>query len=121
MMMYLYIFIGGGLGSVARFGVSKLTQKFVSSEFPLGTLVANLLACILLALIVSGCSQQLEKHAWIQPLLLIGFCGGFSTFSTFGNETFDLLANGNYTYAILNVIISITAAVGLIWMIKSRI
>lgn len=120
-MVYLYIFIGGGLGSVARFAIGKLTHKLIHAEFPLGTLVANLLACVLLAIIVTGLSQQMEKNAWIQPLFLIGFCGGFSTFSTFGNETFDLLANGNYTYAILNVLLSVVAAIGLIWMIKSRI
>ena len=120
-MVYLYVFIGGGLGSLARFGTGKLIQKFVSTEFPLGTLIANILACAILAFALIGLFGQLEKNTWIQPLILIGFCGGFSTFSTFSNETLDLFTQGNYGYAILNMLISLAAGIALIWLIRSRV
>lgn len=119
-MQYLLVFLGGGLGSLARFGVGKLSATFYHGGFPLGTLISNLLACILLALVVMGFSMKNQYSEWIQPLVLIGFCGGFSTFSTFGNETFELLDSGNYTFAILNVLISVLLGIGLIFIIRSR-
>lgn len=119
-MMYLYIFIGGGLGSLARFGVGKVSKSFFSTDFPIGTLISNLLATALLALLILMTVNGDSKNNWIQPLLMIGFCGGFSTFSTFGHETFDLMNNGNWFYAVLNVLISVLAAVFLIWLIRIR-
>jgi fluoride exporter len=119
-MTYLYIFLGGGLGSLARFLTSKLAGKIFTTDFPLGTLLANLLACGLLALLVVGFSNRQSEYEWIQPLLIIGFCGGFSTFSTFSNETFMLVDNGQIFLAILNIIISVLVGVGLIFFIRSK-
>ena len=116
-MIYLYIFLGGGLGSIARFGTSRLTERLVSTSFPLGTLIANLLACALLAIFVILANKS--DADWMKPLLLVGFCGGFSTFSTFGNETFMLLDSGNTLYAVLNILISVVVGVGLIYLIKA--
>ena len=118
-MTYLYIFIGGGLGSLARYLTGKACGTLFSTVFPLGTLLSNLIACALLGLIMV--TYVKTSHAnWIQPLLLIGFCGGYSTFSTFGNDTYELVQGGNYFYAVLNVLISVVVGVGLIFLIRSR-
>lgn len=119
-MTYLYIFVGGGLGSLARYLTSKATENWIPTNFPIGTLLANLLACALLALLVVGFQTRQQEYAWIQPLLIVGFCGGFSTFSTFGNETFGLLQNGHTFLAILNVVISVLVGIGLIFFIRSK-
>lgn len=118
-MTYLYIFIGGGLGSIARYLTSKGTHALFSTDFPIGTLATNMFASAVLAVFTVMYSKSDQFH-WIQPMLLIGFCGGYSTFSTFGNETYDLIESGEYFYAVLNVVVSVVVGVGLIFLIRSR-
>ena len=119
-MTYLYIFLGGGLGSLARYLTSKASSQVFSTDFPLGTLISNLIACALLAFLVFAFSTKQQEYEWIQPLLIIGFCGGYSTFSTFSNETFMLFDNGNSFLAIANILISVVVGVGLIFLIRSK-
>ena len=118
-MTYLWIFIGGGLGSVARYGVSKAATNFYSGNFPLGTFLSNILACLILALLIVFVVPKNSESTWLQPLLLVGFCGGFSTFSTFSNETTQLLQSGNTGVALLNIAVSVVVGVGLIFWIRS--
>ena len=83
-MVAFWVFVGGGLGSLARFGIGKATSLIVSTSFPLGTFISNILACIILAVIVYLLPAKLiVEHSWLTPLMVIGFCGGFSTFSSF--------------------------------------
>ena len=120
-MTYLYIFIGGGLGSLARFLTSKLSHQIFTTSFPIGTFISNIIACALLALIVVFFSNKQNEYDWIQPLLLIGFCGGYSTFSTFSNETYDLLTNGEVAVGIANILISVIVGIGLIFLVRSKV
>jgi fluoride exporter len=103
-MYWVYVFVGGGLGSVARYGVSKL--NFVG-DFPYQTLISNTLSCLVLGLVLSVFKEQLNTNNILKPLLIIGFCGGFSTFSTFSFENVDLIKNGFVLYAFINVMVSI--------------
>ncbi len=119
-MVYLYVFIGGGLGSLARYLVTKVSGQLVSTDFPIGTFISNMIACALLAILVVGFSSKQSEYTWIQPLLIIGFCGGFSTFSTFSNETFNLFDNGHSLLAILNILLSVAVGIALIFFIRSR-
>ncbi len=102
-MIFLAIFLGGGLGSLARYGVSQ----FSTPSFPFGTLIANVLACILMGLTIYAFSTKIETSNFLKYLIVIGFCGGFSTFSTFSFETFELLRNGSIGIAILNIVVNI--------------
>lgn len=119
-MMYLYVFLGGGLGCLARFSLSQFVNGLVKSPFPFGTFLSNMLACTLLALFVLGTREYSSEQSWIQPLLIIGFCGGFSTFSAFSYESVQLIDQGNFLVAALNIVISITVGVGLIYLIRSK-
>lgn len=112
------IFLGGGLGSLTRFGMSVFIMRFKFTNFPIATLISNTLACVILALVVYILKDKLDSNSWLSPLLITGFCGGFSTFSTFSNETYLLLQHGNYMWALSNVLISVIVGVGVIWLIS---
>lgn len=99
---YFLVFIGGGLGSVCRYGIAQLLSSY-QLTFPLATLLANILSCFILGLMV-GLSLKNAVVPEARVMIMAGFCGGFSTFSTFTSETFQLLQAGNYTYVFANVL-----------------
>jgi len=105
MKAFLLVFLGGGLGSICRYGIARLLAAQVW-DYPLATFIANALACIALGALM-GMSLKGDINTTTKLLLMTGFCGGFSTFSTFSAETFELLQAGNYLYAVANIGLSI--------------
>ena len=118
------IFIGGGLGSVARWvvgnGVSKLAALSGSVlAGAMGVLAANVLATLTLAILVYTQADKFSANGdnfWM-PLLAIGFCGGFSTFSTFSLDTFKLIQEGNLMWGILNIVVSVLTCLAVAWTV----
>lgn len=111
MNQFILIFLGGGIGSILRF----LLSKYVSSNFThinvLGTLSANLIATSLLAVLIYFYHEKNAiDEAW-RLFLITGICGGFSTFSTFSFETYELFRLNMPFYALLNILISVSLGV----------
>ncbi len=101
MTNYLLVFLGGGLGSICRFAIAHILSAY-KLQFPWATFLANVLACIVLGALV-GLTMKNKMGGMATVFLLSGFCGGFSTFSTFTNETFQLMADGDWWRAGANV------------------
>lgn len=107
-MEWLAVFIGGGIGSILRYAISKWIPVQAGS-FPTATFLANVCACLLLGLAWSYVSKHTDLNPHLKLLVLVGVCGGFSTFSTFSIETLRLLEGGKPFLALTYVLISVIA------------
>lgn len=101
---FLLVFLGGGVGSVSRYLISIITPKYYKGDFPLGTFIVNIVGCfvigIFMAILGVGGSSKLNA------LLIVGFCGGFTTFSSFSKEIFLLFENKKVKLAFFYIISS---------------
>jgi CrcB protein len=109
--------IGGFVGSILRYVISGYAQHWAqSAEFPYGTLVANVVGC----LIIGFCSHLAETRGVFdveaRVFVFVGILGGFTTFSTFGNETLNLLRGGELFAALANIAAHLVFGLGAVWM-----
>lgn len=109
MNMILLVAIGGALGSIARYLMASSIQTATGWEFPIGTVLVNILGCFLIGILYVLIVARPDPRNDLRALLMVGVMGGFTTFSSFSLETVTLAMNGNYTGATLNVVISVAA------------
>ncbi|HNP96015.1 MAG TPA: fluoride efflux transporter CrcB [Cyclobacteriaceae bacterium] len=101
------VFLGGGLGSVLRYSIGKWVGTLHTHIFPFGTLAANVLACFALGILVGLADQKQLLSPSARLFWSVGFCGGFSTFSTFSLETISLIQGGFNGFSAAYVIVSV--------------
>ena len=107
MKQILLVGFGGFIGSVARYLVSKLNIAWHFHDIPMGTLTVNIIGSILIGFILGIFINSDMLTTNLKLFLVVGFCGGFTTFSSFTNENFILLQNGQYLTALIYIFGSI--------------
>lgn len=99
--------LGGAVGTVLRYFFSGVMHKFLRSDFPYGTLTVNLVGCFIIGFLAAITEKKFLLGPNARILLMIGFCGAFTTFSTFMLETANLIKYGETMRAFLNVLLSV--------------
>lgn len=120
-MKWLLIAMGGGLGSVLRYGTSSMVQHLGRGTiFPIGTAAVNVLGCFLIGLLSGLASSRELLSAEARFFLMVGFLGGFTTFSTFGADTVNLIRSNAFFPALVNasgqVILGVAAVMAGLWL-----
>jgi CrcB protein len=120
MITYLWIAIGGALGSVGRFWLSGLVANRFGETFPWGTLVINVSGSFVIGVLGALASPEgrmdSQSRAFATQFLMIGVCGGYTTFSSFSWQTLRLLQDREWLYAGGNVIFSVILCMIAVWL-----
>lgn len=116
MQMILYIAAGSALGGVARYVIGGWVQRVAATPFPVGTLLVNITGSLLLGVLARTVLVTPGMSAEMRALLTIGFCGGYTTFSTFSLETLQLLEKGQPGRAALYALTSVVLSLAALWL-----
>jgi CrcB protein len=110
--------IGGFMGTCGRYGVGLLMKRLISSPFPFGTFTVNVVGCLLIGLLYGWVGRNPQLPQGVSLLLITGFCGGFTTFSTFSDDFYLLLQHRQSILAVVYPVASI--ALGLLMVCLGR-
>ena len=116
MKQVLIVFIGGGLGTVMRFLTSKIIP-YSGKGFPWSTFSANMIGCLIIGVITGYFLRNISENQseWIL-FATVGFCGGFTTFSSFANENFLFLRDDNYIIMLIYSVLSVLSGILMIYL-----
>ena len=112
----ILVALGGIVGCVARYWLSGVVQRLGDHGFPSGTLAVNIVGSLLIGVVMTLSLERGLVDERLRILLTTGFCGGFTTMSTFSYETFALLQDGEHLLAIGNTGVTFAACLGAVWL-----
>ena len=118
MITYLWIAIGGALGSIARYGCSSLTANWVGETFPWGTLIVNVSGSLVIGFFatLTGPDGRLLVSSDARQFVMVGICGGYTTFSSFSLQTLNLVRDGDMLAAGGNIVGSVVLCLVAVWL-----
>ena len=115
MIKYLLILLGGGAGSLARYAAGTAIANRFGARFPLGTMVVNVTGCFLIGLVMTLLTER-QPHPYWRLALVVGFLGGYTTFSSFEWETWSAVRGGGFWIGLANVVGSVTLGYIAVWV-----
>jgi protein CrcB len=109
MTSYLWIGLGGALGSIARAWLAVAVVRITGPQFPWGTILINVLGSFVIGFFstLTGSGSRFAVPADVRAFVMVGICGGFTTFSSFSLQTFELARDGRMAQALCNIVLSI--------------
>jgi fluoride exporter len=118
MLSYIFVMLGGALGTGARFWVSGVIAERAGELFPLGTLVVNISGSFVVGFFAgfTGSEGPLLISPQFRQFFMIGLCGGYTTFSSFSLQTLDLARDGDWLKALLNIGLSLGCCLAAVWL-----
>ncbi|MGD0634618.1 MAG: fluoride efflux transporter CrcB [Beijerinckiaceae bacterium] len=118
MLTYLWIAIGGALGSMARFAVASVVDSGVRDTFPLGTVLVNISGCLVIGFFfaLTVPTGRFNVPLEVRHFFMVGICGGYTTFSSFGLQTLVLARTGDVLRAGANVVVSVVVCLIAVWV-----
>ena len=115
MQKYLFIAIGGALGSIARYWVGSAVAGRLGTRFPFGTFVINMTACVIIGFSMTFLAKRADVNAAWRFLVPVGFVGAYSTFSTYEWETLSTIRGGAFALASVYSVGSLLLGLGAVW------
>jgi CrcB protein len=97
----LFVGLGGGIGSILRYLLTVTGGRYITQNFPIGTLLVNISGCLLIGILYGVFSKNAVPNMEWRLFLITGICGGYTTFSSFSLESINLFKQGNYSYFFL--------------------
>lgn len=115
---YLWIALGSALGGIARYWCSGLVAERIGGTFPWGTLLVNVLGSFIIGFFatLTGPDGRLLVASDVRQFVMIGFCGGYTTFSSFSLQTLALARDGEWLQVAGNVVLSVVACLAAVWL-----
>lgn len=116
MLKYILVMVGGGLGSLARYAAGLAIMSRFGGRFPLGTMAINVSGSFLIGLLMVLFTERFQPHPNYRLLLVVGFLGGYTTFSSFEYETLALMRGGGAWLGLINVVGSVVLGFAAVWL-----
>jgi CrcB protein len=116
-MKYLLILLGGGAGSLSRYVVGSALVTRYGTRLPIvGTMTINVTGSFLIGILMTLITERFGANQNLRPLLVIGFLGGYTTFSSFEWETYSAIRDGGFWIGIFNIVGSVTLGYAAVWL-----
>ncbi len=119
MLGYLWVALGGALGSVARYWLSGVVARQIGETFPWGTILVNVSGSLVIgffATLTGPDGRILVPASFRQQFFMLGVCGGYTTFSSFSLQTLNLVEDGQWLPAAVNIVLSVVACLVAVWL-----
>ena len=117
MVTYIWVAVGGAIGTLGRYWLAGLVSRAIGESFPWGTLVINVTGSFIIGFFatVTGPDGRIFAPTDVRQFVMIGICGGYTTFSSFSLQTLNLINDNQWFYAGANVVLSVVACLVAVW------